>query len=606
MIRLSEIKLPLTDLIYEDHSHSDDDENLNAHQIPKHQPVRQLLAVAIKRLSLNEEDIDNLNVFKRSFDARGKDVVAVFIIDVVLKNSALVASVLEKYAHDKNITKTPDMRYEVPYHFELNDQPRPVVIGFGPCGMFAALLLAEMGARPIVLERGPNVRERTQKTWDLWRRQVLHLEGNVQFGEGGAGTFSDGKLYSQIKDPRFLGRYVLKVLAEHGAPIDILTEAHPHIGTFKLVKIVQSMRERIQNFGGEIRFGHKVIDVALSGDSSETLQLKALVVENLSTAERYTMDCTHAVLALGHSARDTFTMLFDRGINMRAKPFSIGFRIEHLQSKINAVRWGKHADNPLLGAADYKLVHHASNGRSVYSFCMCPGGTVVAATSEANRVVTNGMSQYSRSACNANSGLVVGVEPSDCPLDKNIFIEAFSLEQGAKYYDQAIKMKADGQVHPLAGIGWQRALESQAYILGGSNYFAPIQLIGDFLAKKASSAIGSVQPSYQPGIKLTDLSAILPDYAISALREAIVVFGKKIRGYDCVDAVITAVETRTSSPLHIPRSKDFQCMNVLGLYPAGEGAGYSGGILSAAVDGIKVAEHVAQNMAEYIFEKDCL
>ena len=438
---------------------------------------------------------------------------------------------------------------------------RPVVVGFGPCGIFAALALAQMGLRPIVLERGKPVRERTKDTWGLWRKNVLNPESNVQFGEGGAGTFSDGKLYSQIKDPRHLGRKVMNEFVKAGAPAEILYVAHPHIGTFKLVKVVENMREQIIAMGGEIRFEQRVTDLLI-----EDGHLRGLTVLNQASGQSSEMRADHLVLALGHSSRDTFEMLHERGVFLEAKPFSIGFRIEHPQGVIDRARWGRHAGHPLLGAADYRLVHHAGNGRSVYSFCMCPGGTVVAATSEPQRVVTNGMSQYSRNERNANAGMVVGIDPRDYPGG------------------------------PLAGVALQRQLESNAYVLGGGTYEAPGQLVGDFLAGRPSTQLGSVEPSYKPGVKLGDLHAALPGYAIEALREALPAFGRKIKGFDMPDAVLTGVETRTSSPLKITRGEDYQSLNVRGLYPAGEGASYAGGILSAGVDGIRVAEAVALNI----------
>jgi uncharacterized FAD-dependent dehydrogenase len=431
-----------------------------------------------------------------------------------------------------------------------------VVIGLGPCGIFAALILAQMGFRPIILERGKAVRERTKDTWDLWRKRELHPESNVQFGEGGAGTFSDGKLHSQIKDPKHYGRKVLTEFVKAHAPEEILYVSKPHIGTFRLVKMVEAMRETIESLGGEFRFQAKVTDLDIDNG-----QMRGVVLEN---GEHIATN--HVVLAVGHSARDTFQMLYQRGVYVEAKPFSIGFRAEHPQSLIDRARFGKFAGHPLLGAADYKLVHHARNGRSVYSFCMCPGGTVVAATSEPERVVTNGMSQYSRNERNANSGIVVGITPDDYPG------------------------------HPLAGIDFQRELESRAYVLGGRNYDAPVQLVGDFIAGKASAELGSVTPSYKPGVHLTDLGPSLPDYAIEAIREALPMFDRQIKGYAMHDAVLTGVETRTSSPVRIKRQDNFQSMNTKGLFPAGEGAGYAGGILSAAVDGIKVAEAVALSM----------
>jgi uncharacterized FAD-dependent dehydrogenase len=474
---------------------------------------------------------------------------------------------------------------------------RPVVVGFGPCGIFAALLLAQMGFKPIVLERGKPVRERTKDTWGLWRKKTLNPESNVQFGEGGAGTFSDGKLYSQIKDPRHLGRKVMDEFVKAGAPADILYAAHPHIGTFKLVKVVEHIREQIIALGGEIRFEQRVSDVLLS-TAEDGHQLTGLQVLDAKTGQSYTLPTRHAVLALGHSSRDTFVMLHRRGVGMQAKAFSIGVRIEHPQSVIDQARWGRHAGHPLLGAADYKLVHHAQNGRAVYSFCMCPGGTVVAATSEPGRVVTNGMSQYSRNERNANAGMVVGIDPPDYPLDTAAWQAAFGDIDGAQLAleAQAWATQPKPQAHPLAGIALQRQLETRAFEVGGGNYEAPGQLVGDFLAQRPSTTWGSVQPSYKPGVKLVDLADVLPDYAVSAMREALPVFGRKIKGYDMADAVMTGVETRTSSPLRIPRGDDFQSLNTRGIYPAGEGASYAGGILSAGVDGIKVAEALATHI----------
>ena len=537
MIRITELKLPL-----------DHDEHA-------------LRALITQTLGIANADLTSYTIYKRSYDARMKKLLLVYICDVELAPS-LEATLLKKFEAHPHIRPTPDQNYHLVV--QLNSAPavRPVVVGFGPCGIFAALLLAQMGFKPIVLERGKKVRERTKDTWGLWRKSTLNPESNVQFGEGGAGTFSDGKLWSQIKDPRHLGRKVMQEFVKAGAPEEILLVSKPHIGTFKLVKVVEHMREQIIALGGEVRFEQRVSDVLI-----EEGHIRGLTVQNLHDATSYELRADQVVLALGHSSRDTVAMLHERDVYMQAKPFSIGFRIEHPQGLIDRARLGQHAGHPLLGAADYKLVHHAMNGegkgRSVYSFCMCPGGTVVAATSEAGRVVTNGMSQYSRNERNANAGIVVGITPADYP-------------GGA-----------------LAGMAFQRTLESHAYILGGSTYEAPGQLVGDFVSGRPSTALGSVEPSYQPGVLLGDLSSALPGYAIAAMREAIPVFGKKIRGFDMHDAVLTGVETRTSSPVKITRGDDFQSLNVKGLYPAGEGASYAGGILSAGVDGIEVAEAVA-------------
>ncbi|MCE2745628.1 MAG: NAD(P)/FAD-dependent oxidoreductase [Burkholderiales bacterium] len=538
MIRLSELKLPL------DH------------------PEEALPALIHSTLKIAPEEVKSFSIYKRSYDARKQKLLLVYIVDVELHSARLEAQLLAKFSTNSHIRPAPDMVYHLPVKLSEAPAIRPVVIGFGPCGIFAAMMLAQMGFKPIVIERGKQVRERTKDTWGLWRKRVLHPESNVQFGEGGAGTFSDGKLYSQIKDPRFLGRKVMTEFVKAGAPEEILLVSKPHIGTFRLVKVVENMREQIIAMGGEIRFQQRVSDFHI-----ENGHIRGLTIENLKEGGTYELRADHVVLALGHSSRDTFAKLHERGVYMEAKPFSVGFRIEHPQGLIDRARLGQHAGHPLLGAADYKLVHHAANGRSVYSFCMCPGGTVVAATSEENRVVTNGMSQYSRNERNANAGIVVGISPADYPGG------------------------------PLAGIAFQRKLESNAFLMGGSTYEAPGQLVGDFIAGKPSTEFGSVEPSYKPGVHLTDLADALPEFAITAMREALPAFGKKIKGFDMHDAVLTGVETRTSSPLKITRGDDFQSLNVKGLYPAGEGASYAGGILSAGVDGIEVAEAVAQNLS---------
>ncbi|CAN5396350.1 NAD(P)/FAD-dependent oxidoreductase [soil metagenome] len=551
MLRLTEIKLPL--------GHAD-----NA-----------LQEALLQTLHLMPADLAGFTVFKRSFDARKAVIMQVYIVDVDLADAALEAALLAKHAGHPHIFATPDMAYHPVGSAPASLPLRPVVVGFGPCGMFAALVLAQMGFRPIVLERGKTVRERTKDTWGLWRKNVLNPESNVQFGEGGAGTFSDGKLYSQIKDPRHLGRKVMNEFVKAGAPADILYEAHPHIGTFKLVKVVENLREQIIALGGEIRFQQRVTDVLIEG-GADNQHIRGLTVLDQATGQTQELRTDQVVLALGHSSRDTFAMLHARGVYVEAKPFSIGFRVEHPQGLIDRARWGRHAGHPALGAAEYKLVHHASNGRSVYSFCMCPGGTVVAATSEAGRVVTNGMSQYSRNERNANAGIVVGIDPRDYS----------GIDAG----------------NPLAGIDLQRRLESHAFVLGGGNYEAPGQLVGDFVAGRASTGLGEVMPSYKPGVAMGDLSSALPGYAIEAIREAFPAFGQKIKGFDRHDAVLTGVETRTSSPIKMSRGDDFQSLNVRGLYPAGEGASYAGGILSAGVDGIKVAEAVARTL---LAEAEC-
>jgi len=593
MIRLTELKLPLSAMPAQALRAADAPSETEADRAPAAHPVAALRALCAQALGLEPAAIAQLQVFKRSFDARKADLLAVFIVDVTLHDPGQEAGLLAQLQQHPHISATPDMAYLLPGQARSVLPARPVVVGFGPCGIFAALLLAQMGLRPIVLERGKSVRQRTKDTWGLWRDNRLQPESNVQFGEGGAGTFSDGKLWSQIKDPRHLGRHVMQEFVRAGAPPEILVDAHPHIGTFKLVKVVERLREQIINLGGEVRFEQRVTDVFLTDTAPDgqgrSQKIRALAVFDTATQTPYELAAEQVVLALGHSARDTFAMLHARGVFMEAKPFSIGFRIEHPQSVIDRARWGRHTGHPLLGAAEYKLVHHASNGRAVYSFCMCPGGTVVAATSEPGRVVTNGMSQYSRNERNANAGIVVGIDPRDYPTDPAAFEATLGPGLG-------LEPKAGQAQHPLAGIVLQRQLESQAYVLGGSNYEAPGQLVGDFLSNRPSSQLGSVVPSYKPGVHLGDLSQALPGYAVEAIREALPIFGKKIKGFDMADAVLTGVETRTSSPLKITRGDDLQSLNTAGLYPGGEGASYAGGILSAGVDGIRVAEAVARRL----------
>ncbi|MBI3348858.1 MAG: hypothetical protein HY020_16820 [Burkholderiales bacterium] len=546
MIRITELRLPL--------SHAED----------------ALRPAVLARLKLADAELAGIHVFRRGYDARKRsDIQLVYTLDCTLAPTLDEAAVLARFAGDHQVRQTPDTGYHFLAQVGEHTGPRPVVVGFGPCGLFAALILAQMGLRPIVLERGKAVRERTQDTWGLWREQKLDPESNVQFGEGGAGTFSDGKLWSQITDPRHLTRKVLTEFVKAGAPEEILFVSKPHIGTFRLVSMIIKMRAEIEALGGEIRFQQKMTDLLIEDGAVRGVQLES--GEQIAT--------THVVIALGHSARDTFQMLQARGVHMEAKPFSIGYRIEHPQSLIDAARFGTHAGNPILGAADYKLVHHAKNGRAVYSFCMCPGGTVVAATSEENRVVTNGMSQYSRNERNANAGIVVGLTPEDYRQDG----------------------KRDGSpVNPLDGMAFQRQWESRAYELGGGGYLAPGALVGDFVKRQVSKAFGDVEPSYKPGVTLTDLQqkgrGSLPSYCLDAIREALPAFARQIRGFDRPDAVLTGVETRTSSPLRINRGRDYQSVNVRGLFPAGEGAGYAGGIMSAGVDGIEVAEALAADL----------
>jgi uncharacterized FAD-dependent dehydrogenase len=545
-------------------------------RLPLEHAEGELRAAVLARLGLADTQLRELIVFRRAWDARKKSAVVLsYTVDCRLADGVDEAAVLARLAGDRQVRIAPDTTYRfvghAPADFAAGAQPRPVVVGFGPCGIFAALVLAQMGLRPIVLERGKAVRERTKDTWGLWRQGVLDPQSNVQFGEGGAGTFSDGKLWSQISDPRFLTRKVLTEFVKAGAPQEILYVAKPHIGTFRLVSMVEKMRADIEALGGEIRFGQQVVDLLIEPQAER--EGRALALRGLRLADGSELRADHLVLALGHSARDTFAMLQRRGVALLAKPFSVGFRIEHPQSLIDRARFGPSAGHPILGAADYKLVHHAKNGRSVYSFCMCPGGTVVAATSEEGRVVTNGMSQYSRNERNANAGIVVGIDPQDYRQDG----------------------RRDGSaVNPMDGVAFQRFWESRAYELGGGGYVAPGQRVGDFLKRQRSSAFGSVEPSYKPGVLPTDLAEAgresLPGYALDAIREALPAFERQIPGFSLPDALLTGVETRTSSPLRIPRGRDHQSLNVAGLYPAGEGAGYAGGIMSAGVDGIEAAE----------------
>jgi uncharacterized protein len=525
--------------------------------LPLDSDSHALRKAIVRRLQIEDADLLELTVFKRSYDARQKSsaILFVYVIDLQARNES---TILARFASDPTVRAAPDTSYHPVARAPAGLNDRPVVVGFGPCGLFAALLLAQMGFRPIVLERGRNVRHRTADTWALWRKKILTPESNVQFGEGGAGLFSDGKLYSQIKDPKFYGRKVMQEFVRAGAPAEIMYVSKPHIGTFRLTGVVSTMREEIICLGGEVRFESRLTDLLIEDGR----------VKGVRLADGATLLSRHVVLAPGHSSRDTFRMLYERGVFLEPKPFSLGFRIEHPQSMIDRARLGKYAGHPDLGAADYKLVHHASNGRAVYSFCMCPGGTVVAATSEPRRVVTNGMSQYSRNERNANAGIVVGINPEQ-----------------------------DFPGGPLAGVELQERLESRAFELGGGDYCAPGQLVGDFVRGQPSNRLGTVEPSYQPGVRLGDLHDSLPDYAIAAIREALPAFGRQIRGFDRDDAILTGIETRTSSPVRITRDHEtLQSLNVRGLYPAGEGAGYAGGILSAGVDGIKVAEAVATSM----------
>ncbi|WP_019614642.1 NAD(P)/FAD-dependent oxidoreductase [Psychromonas ossibalaenae] len=532
MIRLNQVKLPL--------DHSDD----------------ALQKFVLDKLSVSEQQLVDIHVFKRGYDARKRNVITlIYTLDITLENVD-EQQILKRFEKDQNVRVSPDTEYKYVTQAPADLSERPVVIGMGPCGLFTGLILAQMGFKPIILERGKSVHERAKDTFRFWRTGELNTESNVQFGEGGAGTFSDGKLYSQVKDPGFLGLKVKQEFVAAGAPAEIIYVSKPHIGTYKLVTMVERMRSKIIELGGEIRFETRVDEINIEDNQ----------VTGVTLSDGEVIDSKYVTLAIGHSARDTVQMLHDKGVHLQAQSFSVGFRIEHKQEMIDKCRFGINAGHPILGAADYKLVHHCKNGRSVYSFCMCPGGVVVAATSEKEAVVTNGMSQYSRSERNANSAIVVGISPSDFDND------------------------------PLQGIALQRQLERNAYILGGSNYDAPAQRVGDFLAAQDAKPFGPIEPSYKPNVKMTDLSTSLPDFAIDAIREALPAFDKKIRGFTTADAMLTGVETRTSSPVQIKRGQDYQSINTKGLYPGGEGAGYAGGILSAGIDGIKIAEAVALDM----------
>ena len=549
MLRLSELRLPLD-----------------------HQP-EDLESALLRRLRIPPERLIEHRLVKRSVDARRRDrIELIYSVDVRVKGEA---SLLRRRGKQARLRLSPDTRYRflgcAPEGFPAVPDHRPVVIGAGPCGYFAALLLAQMGFRPLLLERGQPVKQRTEQTFGFWRRRLrFDPESNAQFGEGGAGTFSDGKLYSQVSDPEHYGRKVLEELVASGANPDILTVHRPHIGTFKLATVVRGLRARIEALGGEVRFGCRVDRLLLRNRAVG----KPKKIAGVRLANGEEVRCRHVVLAPGHSARDCFAMLEEVGVQLEPKPFSVGVRIEHPQPLIDQARWGDMAGHPRLGAAEYKLVHHASNGRCVYSFCMCPGGFVVGATSEEGRVVTNGMSQHSRNERNANSGLVVNLKPEDLAP-----YERFSGD-------------------PMAGVELQRDLERRAFRLGGETYAAPAQRLQDFLAQRPSTRLGEIEASYQPGVAPADLAQALPEPLMVALREALPAFAQRLPGYDHPDAVLTGVETRTSSPVRIPRDADMESLNICGLIPAGEGAGYAGGILSAGIDGIRAAEAVARQLIQ--------
>lgn len=536
MIRVTEVKLPL------DHDEAD---------------LKQALYNRLKQFP------SEYQVIRRGYDARRRgDIQLVYTIDCSIDNEE---KFLRNHSLDRNLSKTPEVRYQFVMSRQTGEKiasqasyVRPIVIGAGPCGFMAGLLLAQMGLRPLILERGKAVRERTVDTFAFWRQSKFNPDSNVQYGEGGAGTFSDGKLHTQISDPYHYGHKVLTEFVRAGAPEEILYVSKPHIGTFRLVSMVEKIRQEIESFGGQYRFNTYVQKILMN---------KNRQIVGVRLVDGQEIQTNHIILATGHSAREMMYTLYEDGVEIQAKPFSVGVRIEHPQTLIDKARFGSQAGHQLLGAADYKLVHHDADKRGVYSFCMCPGGTVIAAASEERGIVTNGMSQYSRAERNANAAIVVGVQP-----------------------------ERDYAGHPLAGIAFQRDLERKAFQLGGANYKAPVQRVEDFLLGRATRTLGSVVPSYKPGVEPDDLAEILPSFVINGIREALPAFNRKLSGFNFADAVMTGVETRTSSPVRIPRMDDGQSVNTSGLYPAGEGAGYAGGIMSAAIDGIKIAEKVAQNI----------
>jgi uncharacterized protein len=504
----------------------------------------------LEKLNLPERELLGFQIVRKSIDARKKKrILAVYSVDVQVKNQSRF---LSRHTGDPNISPSPDLRYRPPSPGRFKG-PSPVVVGTGPCGLFAGLILAEAGLRPILVDRGKAVQDRVRDVQRFWRKGLFNPESNVPFGEGGAGTFSDGKLTTRIRDGKNRIRKVLFELVKAGAPEEILYEAKPHLGTDNLIKVVRNIRKTILALGGQVRF-----DTQLTGIRVKENSVYEAIFNHAETRHTDTL-----ILGLGHSARDTFQMLHEQNIPMMAKAFSIGVRIEHPQTLIDQAQYGPFAAHPELGPADYRLVHHCPNGRAAYTFCMCPGGRVIGASSEPGGIVTNGMSLYARNGPNANSALLVGVNPDDF-----------------------------GPKNPLSGVSFQRQWERKSFKMGGGNYFAPVQRVEDFLSGRPSVAMGQVNPSYLPGTTPGDLRRCLPGFVVEALQLAIPALDRKLKGFSMADAVITAVETGSSSPVRILRDKTFQSPAVSGLYPAGEGAGYAGGIISSAVDGIRVAEAI--------------
>ena len=515
-----------------------------------------LRKAAADALAVSLDRIIAIEVKRVSLDARAnRPLSRVYTVVVDVKEECSLLTRIEKTG---NLSSWVEKAYEPPMIHHPEKMNRPVIVGTGPAGLFSGLVLAEAGLNPLLIERGKPVRERSADVGKFWKEGVLKKESNVQFGEGGAGTFSDGKLTTRVKDRFQRTAKILTEMVEAGAPEEILTESKPHIGTANLVRVVENIREKIEGLGGEYRFAVRADDLILDGG----------VLKGLILADGEQISADKVILAIGHSARDTFKALHKRGVAIAPKPFSVGFRIEHPQILIDRNQYGKHAGHPTLGAADYQLSWRTSLGRTVYSFCMCPGGFVIAASSEEGAVVTNGMSQYGRNGTNANSAIVAEVFPSDFPAS------------------------------PLQGFDFQRSWEKTAFMLGGRDYFAPAQLVGDFLTGKLSEQLGVTQPSYQPGVRLADLNQALPPLIIDAIKEGLMKFDKRIPGFAGVEAVLTGVETRTSCPVRILRKEDGQSISVSGLYPAGEGSGYAGGIMSSALDGIKAAEKLIMGLMD--------